>query len=201
MARPQSRLGVRNGAQSYGLYPMNINGTMLMSEAMPKGNNPYVRVEDQIPTADTRRLELGLKTSRVSDDVGRYERAHAGRFTPEPGTKSNEQFDLDVAGINTGRPSVWSPPEDSDDDLQRKVDSVQRRIYELNQDVLPPRGIGTESKNAFLGNPAYNNKAGSDGQPFVRTIGTPQPDPLKYVWNAKQAGEFDYSAASGKSKR
>ena len=41
MARPQSRLGVGNGAQSYGLFPMNINGTMLMSEAMPKGNDPY----------------------------------------------------------------------------------------------------------------------------------------------------------------
>jgi len=178
MARPQSRIGVRGGAQSYGLYPMNINGTMLMSEAMPQGNDPYKRVEDQIPTADTKRLSLGMKTSRVSDDVGRYNKAHAGRYTPDPGA-TNEQFDLDVAGINTGRPSSWTPAPDTVDDLQRKVDAVQRRIYEVNQEVLPPRGIGTESKNAFLGNPAYNNKAGSNGHPFVRTIGTPQPDPLK----------------------
>ena len=142
-----------------------------------------------------------MRTARVSDDVGRYERCHAGRYTPDPGGKGNEEFDLDVAGINTGRPSCWTAAPDTVDDLQRKVDAVQRKIYEMNQEVLPPRGIGTESKNAFLGNPAYNNKRGSNGHPYVRTIGTPQPDPLKFVWDAKKAGEFDYSAAAGKSKR
>ena len=192
---------MRSGAQSYGLFPMNINGTMLMSEAMPSGNDPYKRVEDQIPTADTRRLSMGMDAAQTSCDVGRYERAHAGRYTPDPAAKKNAEFDLDVSAINSGRPSCWTPAPDTVDDLQRRVDEVQRRIYEVNQEVLPPRGIGTEGKPAFLGNPAYNNKSGAGGMPFVRTIGTPQPDPQKYVMLAKQAGEFDFENANGRAKK
>ena len=53
MSRPQSRLGVRQGAQSYGLFPMNINGTMLMSDAMPKGN-PTRRINHCSSSPNTR---------------------------------------------------------------------------------------------------------------------------------------------------
>ena len=77
---------------------------------------------------------------------------------------------------------------------------MQRRIYELNQEVLPPRGIGTEKKAAYLGNPAYNNRT-AEGMPYVRTIGTPQPDPQKYVLEAKKRGDFDYENANGRAKR
>ena len=200
MSRPQSRLGVRQGAQLYGLFPMNINGTMLMSDAMPKGNDPYKRVENQIPTSDTRRLSMGMDAPQTSCDVGRYERAHTGRYTPDPGAK-NSTAGLDTVAVSAGRPSCWTPAPDTVDDLQRKVDSVQRRIYELSQEVLPPRGIGTEAKSAYLGNPAYNNKPEAGGMPYVRTIGTPQPDPQKYVLEAKQRGEFDYANANGRAKR
>jgi hypothetical protein len=201
MSRPQSRLGVRQGAQSYGLFPMNINGTMLMSDAMPKGNDPYKRVEDQIPTSDTRRLSMGMDAPQTSCDVGRYERAHTGRYTPDPGAKKSATADLDTTAISSGRPSCWTPAPDTVDDLQRQVDEVQRRIYEVQQEVLPPRGIGTERKPAFLGPPAYNNRPEAGGMPFVRTIGTPQPDPQKYVMEAKKRGDFDYENANGRAKR
>ena len=192
MSRPDSRLGKATHGQ-YRIFPMNVNGTMLMSEAMPLGNDPYKRLSRQAPTSDTRRLSAGMEAAQVSCDVGRYHAEHRGSATPDPGATSD--FDLEVSGINTGRPSVWTPAPDTVDEVQRKVDAVQRKIYEVETEVLPPRGIGTVDhisggRSAFLGNPAYNNGAGSNGHPYVRTIGTPQPDPLKYVWNAKKAGTF-----------
>ena len=183
MSRPDSRLGKATHGQ-YRIFPMNVNGTMLMSEAMPLGNDPYKRLSRQAPTSDTRRLSAGMEAAQVSCDVGRYHAEHRGSATPDPGAATSD-FDLEVSGINTGRPSVWTPAPDTVDDVQRKVDAVQRKIYEVETEVLPPRGIGTVDnisggRSAFLGNPAYNNAAGSEGHPYVRTIGTPQPDPLKY---------------------
>ena len=129
MSRPDSRLGKATHGQ-YRIFPMNVNGTMLMSEAMPLGNDPYKRLSRQAPTSDTRRLSAGMEAAQVSCDVGRYHAEHRGSATPDPGAATSD-FDLEVSGINTGRPSVWTPAPDTVDDVQRKVDAVQRKIYEV----------------------------------------------------------------------
>ena len=58
MSRPDSRLGKATHGQ-YRIFPMNVNGTMLMSEAMPLGNDPYKRLSRQAPGTTGRRAEGG----------------------------------------------------------------------------------------------------------------------------------------------
>ena len=89
MSRPDSRLGKATHGQ-YRIFPMNVNGTMLMSEAMPLGNDPYKRLSRQAPTSDTRRLSAGMEAAQVSCDVGRYHAEHRGSATPDPGAATSD---------------------------------------------------------------------------------------------------------------
>ena len=168
---------------------MNVNGTALISSAMGASgehfNTPAHRAELQTPTADTARMLRGLDPMQVSMDVGKAQGGGFGRVqSPAPAVPEEA-----LVAHEAGRPQCWSPAPPSSDPAQEKIDAVCRAIAEAEAQVPYDGMLGVNPFNrrkTFLGDPGY----AKDGLPYCRKTGTPQPDPLKYVWNAKKAGEW-----------
>ena len=173
MSRPSSRLGY-NGGRAYGkgsyrCFPMNVNGTRLESASMP--TTVMQRFDEQVPTIDTRRQSMGLRPLQVSSDVGK---AQGGGFGRSQRIESVEVPEQARIAAEHGRPQCWSPAPASSDDLQRRIDEIDKRINQSMADVpygatpgCPP-AMGHSPYNRrskFLGNPGYND---ADGLPFVR---------------------------------
>ena len=160
---------------------MNINGTRLESSAMP--TTVMQRYDEQDPTIDTKRQSAGLRPLQVSSDVGKAQGGGFGRSQQIEAVDVPEQ--ARVAAEN-GRPQCWTPVANSTDELQRRIDAIDRQINQAMSEVpygatpgCPP-AMGHSPYNRrgkFLGSPGYNDE---DGLPFVRKAGSPQPDPTKY---------------------
>jgi hypothetical protein len=149
----------------------------------------------QVPTSDTKRMSSGLEPRQVSMDVGKAQGGGFGRVsTPAPAFPE----DTEVARAN-GRPSMWSPAAPTSDNLQRRIDAVTRQIAEKQTEVPYNGMLGVNPFNqrrAFLGDPGYAR----DGLPYCRKTGTPQPDPLKYVWNSRPCNQAPAPAPANPSE-